>query len=586
MRVLPIILGLGLAAARCPAPSTQRPRLAFSNAFYVSLQGNDTWSGTLPAPTPAGDDGPFLTPSAAESAVQSLLRPLTSDVTVYLRGGSYYLSSTLVLGPGSGGDGPSARVRWASYPPDGARSAVLSGGAPVTGWAPSGTPGVWVAALPPAAPARSRGLFVNDVRRWPARVPSAAGPQRSDWASDASSLHFVSSLNGCGAPPASCWGNTCSNASNAGNNFGFIFNASDARSPKQGWADVPGVDVLVFGAWTAAWSSVRAVFDANSTLLVTAPLSTARPGAWMCQGGQRYILFNVREALAPLSGEYYVDDAARKVYYAPTAGEGSDPTTLRIVVPVLDSVVSVQGDDCGGPIEFLDLLNLTIAHATDGGFGARAAAYQASVGALTFTSAMDCTVSGVAVQATDGSGIFLEDNLIRITIASSLVQGVGGDGIGCASNSADGTGEPVNTTIVDSTIDGVGLIFHNQPGAVRVKGDVAGTVTVENNLVRDSSYAGIMVSWQDGTTRPPEPVQWRFIVRGNLVEDCGNSLLSDFGGACGRQRPPQALAPLCDSAPSTPSLLPTFPLRLCRHLRLLLGGAVPGHPELLHPHPD
>jgi hypothetical protein len=540
-----LALCICFAAARCPAPTTTQRRQypSFSGAFYVSPAGNDTWSGTLPAPSPSGDDGPFLTPSAAESAVQSLTRPLTSDVDVYLRAGVYYLNATLSLAPGSGGDGPAARVRWASYPPDGARSAVLSGGAPVTGWAPSGTPGVWVAPLPAAAPARSRGLFVNNVRRWPARVPAAAGPLRSDWASDASSLHFVSSLNGCGAPPANCWDPSCNNATNAGNAYGFIFNASDARSPRQGWSDVPGVDVLVFGAWTAAWASVRAVFDANATLLVDQPLSTARPGAWMCQGGQRYILFNVREALAPGSGEHYVDDSARMVYYAPTAGEGSDPGALRIVVPVLDTVVSVEGDDCGGPVGFLDLLNLTIAHATDGGFGVRAAAYQASVGALRFTSAMDCSVVGVAVGPTDGSGIFLEDNLKRLTIAASMVQGVGGDGIGCASNTADGTGEPVNTTIVDSTIDGVGWIYHNQPGAVRVKGDVAGTVVVERNLVRDSSYAGIMVSWQDGTTRPPEPVQWRFIVRGNLVEDCGQSILSDFGGAWAQHGGKDPLSP-------------------------------------------
>jgi hypothetical protein len=30
----------------------------------------------------------------------------------------------------------------------------------------------------------------------------------------------------------------------------------------------PGMDALVFGSWTAAWSSVAAVFDANATLLV------------------------------------------------------------------------------------------------------------------------------------------------------------------------------------------------------------------------------------------------------------------------------------------------------------------------------
>ena len=86
------------------APSPQRaPPDAFSGAFYVSLLGNNSWSGTLPTPAPGGGDGPFLTPDAAAAAVQSLPRPLTSDVYVYLRAGTFYLNDTLALGPGSGG---------------------------------------------------------------------------------------------------------------------------------------------------------------------------------------------------------------------------------------------------------------------------------------------------------------------------------------------------------------------------------------------------------------------------------------------------------------------------------------------------
>ena len=88
----------------------------------------------------------------------------------------------------------------------------------------------------------------------------------------------------------------------------------------------------------------------------------------------------------------------------------------------------------------------------------------------------------------------------------------------------------MNTTIADCLVDGVGHLFHNQPGAIRVKGDPSGTVLVEHNWVRDSSYAGVMVSWQDGEAKPAAPFPWRFVVRGNLVEDIGNGILSDFGG--------------------------------------------------------
>jgi hypothetical protein len=516
-------------AALCAAlPRTHRAPAAFSGAFYVSLSGNDTWSGTLPSPSPDGTDGPFLTPAAAASAIQTLPRPLTSDAFVFLRAGTYYLNSTLSLGPGSGGDTPTARVRWSTYPSD-TDSAVLSGGVPVANWVRTGTSGVWQAILPATAPQRSRGFFSNGVRKWPARVPAVAGPTRLDWARDESTLHFVSSLSGCGQ--GQCWGNTCNSTEDA---YGFVFNKSDSRSPSESWKDIAGVDVLVFGSWTASWSSLTAVYDANATLFVKEPLHTSTPGRWgigpTCPSGSRYILFNVAEALVPLSGQFYVDDVARTILYAPTADEGSDPNVLNIVIPVLDTVVSIMGDDCGGPITYLDFLNLTISHATDGGFTARCAAYQSQTGAFTLTSARDVLVSGVQVRNTDGSGVMLLDNLVRATLSHVTVTDVGGDGIGTFSNTGQSDGSPMNTTIADSVIDGVGFLFYNQPGAIRVKGDPAGTVVVEHNLVRDSSYACIMISWQDGETKPTAPFPWRFIVRGNLVEACGNGILSDFGG--------------------------------------------------------
>jgi len=192
-------------------------------------------------------------------------------------------------------------------------------------------------------------------------------------------------------------------------------------------------------------------------------------------------------------------------------------------------VFSVAGDDCGGPITHLDIINVTLAHATDGGFAARAAAYHAATGALSLASARDVLVSGVDVKAADGSGVLLLDNLVRVTLSRVSVSGVGGDGIGNSdAGSSDGT--PVNTTIADCAVDGVGHLFYNQPGAIRVKGDPSGSVLVEHNWVRDSSYAGIMVSWQDGEKKPAAPFPWRFVVRGNLVEDIGQQLLSDFGG--------------------------------------------------------
>lgn len=101
---------------------------------FVSTEGNDAWSGTLPAPNADGTDGPFATLSRAREAVRELRAAAPDEpVTVTVRGGTYYLGEPLVLsGADSGASG--APVRWQAHPDE---TVVLSGGRPITGpWQP------------------------------------------------------------------------------------------------------------------------------------------------------------------------------------------------------------------------------------------------------------------------------------------------------------------------------------------------------------------------------------------------------------------------------------------------------------------
>ena len=67
--------------------------------FYVATDGNDAWSGTLPAPTGDGTDGPFATLRRARDAVRSAKAAggITGGGTVVVRGGFYAFAETLVL---------------------------------------------------------------------------------------------------------------------------------------------------------------------------------------------------------------------------------------------------------------------------------------------------------------------------------------------------------------------------------------------------------------------------------------------------------------------------------------------------------
>ena len=57
--------------------------------FYVSTEGNDTWSGKLAVPNTEGNDGPFATLTRARDAIRhlraSMEGTLAQPVTVVVR---------------------------------------------------------------------------------------------------------------------------------------------------------------------------------------------------------------------------------------------------------------------------------------------------------------------------------------------------------------------------------------------------------------------------------------------------------------------------------------------------------------------
>jgi len=81
------------------------PRLG-QTRFFVATNGNDRWSGALPAPKPDGSDGPFATPERALKATRELKQQSPNPkrtLTVCVRGGSYFLDQPLALMPEDSG---------------------------------------------------------------------------------------------------------------------------------------------------------------------------------------------------------------------------------------------------------------------------------------------------------------------------------------------------------------------------------------------------------------------------------------------------------------------------------------------------
>jgi hypothetical protein len=86
--------------------------------FYISPEGNDSWSGKLSSPNESKTDGPFATLEQAREATQSLRQAEAlprGSVMIYIRGGEYRFSRTFVLTAADSGT-KDAPITWSAYP--------------------------------------------------------------------------------------------------------------------------------------------------------------------------------------------------------------------------------------------------------------------------------------------------------------------------------------------------------------------------------------------------------------------------------------------------------------------------------------
>ena len=140
---------------------------------FVATNGNDAWSGTLPAPNAQGTDGPVATPARARDLLRQR-QAVGGPRVVRIRGGTYHLDKPLALGPADSGTAESPVV-YCNYPGE---EPILSGGRPITGWR-KGEGKLWVADLPDVKAGKwhFRQLFVGGERQTRARTPNA-DPER------------------------------------------------------------------------------------------------------------------------------------------------------------------------------------------------------------------------------------------------------------------------------------------------------------------------------------------------------------------------------------------------------------------------
>ncbi len=269
--------------------------------FFVATNGNDAWSGKLPAPNAAKTDGPFATLARARDAVRPLTPKMKADLVVMLRGGTYFVGQTVTFGPADSGQNK-FKVVYTGYPGE---RAVLVGGRPITGWTKDGEHR-YRAKVDPAWTFHQ--LFVGGARQTNARHPNEGY------------LHVV---QGVKEHPKTQ----------------FVYKQGDLPD----WKDWRGGQVFVWAGhdWFSSLVPIKGVETKSRTITLTGPTLVDV----VKKPHRRYFFQGVKAAL-DRAGEFWRDPQSGELWYWPTK---TPIESQQIIAPTVTRIVAVVGDKPEAP---------------------------------------------------------------------------------------------------------------------------------------------------------------------------------------------------------------------------------------------
>lgn len=310
--------------------------------WYVAPNGNDAWSGQLPAPNANGTDGPFATLAKA----RDVIRPLPGARTVHLRAGLYELPQGLKFGAEDSGR-DYAPVVWQAYENE---KPILIGGRAISNWKP------WKDGILQADVGAQgfkdvafKQLLFDGQRQVLARYPNfdPENPYGGGWAYvDGEMWPMYADKEG-------------------EDRHTLLVKTQDWRA----WAKPEEVEVFVFPRYNW-WNDILRVkfVDAEKRTI-----TTAKDGSYAMRANDRYYFQGALEELdAP--GEWYLDRASGTVYFKP-------PRTIesaKVYAPTTREILHFEGTD------FLTLRGLT---------------FECSEGtAIVFSKSSHCRVVGCTIR--------------------------------------------------------------------------------------------------------------------------------------------------------------------------------------------
>ncbi|HXM61830.1 MAG TPA: right-handed parallel beta-helix repeat-containing protein [Terriglobales bacterium] len=535
------------------AVAAKMPPHVPSADFYVATDGNDSWSGTLPAPNNQHTDGPFASVARAQIAVQKLLQSHPKKtIRTMIRQGSYYLPlsptnpGTLHFSSADSGT-PQTPVTWENYPgetPTVSGGEALGAGGLQLSWTNS-SGNLWQVQLPKNTQPFEYLFYQPSTsgRRFRSRLQSASGTgyymnNGSCYSTVTGQTVAIGECNlatflriAASVPP----GNTGCPTVRSGNQSKcldrFKYNPDD---PITNWTNLNGIytgdpskpcradssnpypvgdiELTLFNAWTVDVMRINCVDTNNHIIYLTGPTQGAA-GEYNYFGpsaGHRYIIENTKDAFNReeqdgQTGIWFLDRSSLPWTLSYIANSGENPNTDNVVIPQLQpataiggSIVSAKGLDYvtfhGITFEVDDFIPPSYGFNDDDN------------GENMLPAAVDCencqhvTFDGISVRHTSASGLQIAslDSHSGPSASNDLIQnsafydlGSSGIHIGHAPSGSDVTSSVVHSvTVQNNIVQGYSRIFADGEGLAQGDGN---NIVYLHNDIDDGYHAGISI---------------------------------------------------------------------------------------------
>ncbi|HEY3867281.1 MAG TPA: right-handed parallel beta-helix repeat-containing protein [Actinocrinis sp.] len=510
-----------IAAFAVPAPAHALTAVD----FYVSPSGSDSNAGTSAS-------SPFKTLAKAQSAVRAVDQADSGQITVYLAGGTYRLTSTLAFT--SADSGTVDDIWWRA---ESGAAPVVSGAKQITGWTEhDAAHDIWQAPAP--AGVDTRQLYVNGVRA-----------SRAGGALPVSVTQTATGYTTAAGDPMASWGNQSEI------DFDYSGGLGAWTDPSCPVASITGTAItMAQPCWNNSTKRVLRTDGSGRTVeLVGRQSVTEAPTA-------------VENAYALLTkpGQWYLDRSSDTVYYIPLSGQSM--AAADVEMPVLQTLVSLTGT-ASAEVHSIGFQGIQFSYAgypapdTGTGFSEIQANYTitgttgyATQGLCTYVSGGTCPygnwtkLPGNVTAGYDhnihfdhdyfvhlgAAGLDLGDGSRDDTVTACVFTDISGNGLelgGVDVNEPSSTQQDTSGDVIkDSHFYNIADEYH---GGVAILVGYVETSTLQNNQIDDIPYTGISIGWggwPDKVDLPAEPNYSNGnVISDNLIYDLMETL-GDGGG--------------------------------------------------------